>query len=436
MAGAHPRVRASVCRYCLGGALFFWTWAGVQAQESRSPLQWGVALQYRFEFRDNFDWDRTRDDRDGLHLLRTRLQVTWTVAAPVQVFLQVQDARLWGLTVPDRSPFQNPVDIHQAYVDVRWGRQDTVVLRVGRQKMSYGDERILGGFEWSNVAQAFDAVRLMTKAGAWSIHAFVGRRVVPQPDRVDRWDRQDTLGGFYVTASRQATTLDLYLLYRHTTRPVSFHSRMEPGTLREPTLGVRFHRPRAPGRWDATVEGAFQTGRYGRQDIRAYAFAAIVGYTWDVWGQPRIGLEVDGARGDRDPQDGVRETFDNLFPTNHPHYGYMDFLAWQNMWDTRLVMSLNPRPRWSMEVNLHCMGLHRTTDALYNAARRAVRLATGPVDSRTVGTEFDVLVRFTPSPRWQVLAGYSRFWPGAYLRQTGPADPAAFLYGQVNLTVP
>ncbi len=436
MTGTHRLAGASVCRYLLGGVFFFWALTGVRAQESRSPLRWDVALRYRFEFRDDFDWDRTRDDRDGFHLFRTRLQVTWAVAAPLQVFLQVQDARVWGLTAPDRSPFQDPLDIHQAYVDVRWGRPEAVVLRVGRQKLSYGDERVLGGFEWSNVAQAFDAVRLIAKSGAWSFHAFVGRRVVPHPDRLDRWDRQDTLGGFYTTWTRKSMTLDLYLLYRHTDRPVAFHSRMEPGALREPTLGFRARWPRAPGRADATVEGAFQTGRYGRQDVRAYAWAAVVGYTWDVWGRPRLGLEVDGATGDQDPRDGVRETFDNLFPTNHPHYGYMDFLAWQNLWDVRLMVNLSPHPRWSVEANLHRMGLHRTTDALYNAARRAVRLAPGPVRSRTVGTELDALVQWTPSPRFQVLVGYSRFWPGAYLRQTGPADPATFVYGQVHVVLP
>jgi len=426
----------NVAPYLVGLSLCLGVPTGVQAQAARRPLQWGAALQYRFEFRDNFDWDRTRDDRDGFHLLRTRFQVTWTVAAPLQVFLQVQDARLWGLHVTDRSPFQNPLDVHQAYLDIRWGPKEAVIFRIGRQKLSYGDERLLGGFEWSNVAQAFDAARLMTRAGAWSLHAFVGRRVVPRPDRLDRWDRQDTLGGLYTTWTRPPMNLDLYLLYRHTTRPVVFHSRMEPGTLREPTLGFRVRWPRAPGRVDATVEGAFQTGRYGRQDIRAFAWAAVGGYTWDVWGRPRAGLEVDWASGDRDPGDGVRETFDNLFPTNHPHYGYMDFLGWQNMWDVRLTASLNPHPRWSVEANLHRMGLHRTTDALYNAARRAVRLAAGPVEASTVGSEVDILIRWTPSARGQALLGYSRFWPGAYLRQTGPADPGTFIYVQLNVALP
>ncbi len=62
---------------------------------------------------------------------------------------------------------------------------------------------------------------------------------------------------------------------------------------------------------------------------------AIVGYTFDHAWRPRIGFEFDYASGDRDSTDNKRRTFDNLYPTNHLFYGYMDFVSLQNFNDYR-----------------------------------------------------------------------------------------------------
>lgn len=67
-------------------------------------------------------------------------------------------------------------------------------------------------------------------------------------------------------------------------------------------------------------------------DHEALAASVGGGYTCaKTFGTPRLGLEYNFSSGDHDPTDGKNETLDNLFPTNHKHYGYMDFLGWRNI---------------------------------------------------------------------------------------------------------
>ena len=79
------------------------------------------------------------------------------------------------------------------------------------------------------------------------------------------------------------------------------------------------------------AEAAKQFGNSGRLDVDAQMAVGIIGYTFPVGWKPRASFEFDYASGDNDSSDGDRETFDNLHPTNHLFYGYMDFVSLQNI---------------------------------------------------------------------------------------------------------
>ena len=49
-------------------------------------------------------------------------------------------------------------DVHQAYVRVGGAREFPLSLKLGRQEMSYGDERLIGAFDWNNIGRVFDGV--------------------------------------------------------------------------------------------------------------------------------------------------------------------------------------------------------------------------------------------------------------------------------------
>ena len=197
--------------------------------------------------------------------------------------------------------------------------------------------------------------------------------------------------------------------------------------------------------------GDFKDLRLGansaRLDHEAFAAIAQGGYAFhEAWGQPRLGLEYSFASGDSNPTDGAHETFENLFPTNHKFYGYMDFLSLQNLHNVRGILQLKPHARLSLAVEGHGFWLADTHDNFYNVAG-APRGGTGatagdnyginPGYSAFLGTELDVIAGYALTRFAQLEAGYGHFFHGDYIAQslaapTHGSRDADYFYAQLN----
>ena len=157
------------------------------------------------------------------------------------------------------------------------------------------------------------------------------------------------------------------------------------------TLGGRAVKKFAAGsaRVDATMEGYYQfgeiadtstTGRLpvvGVMDIEAYAFHIDGGVTLPVPMAPRLSAEFNTASGEV-AGDGKFGGFDQLYPTNHIHFGYMDRMSWKNMNHLAFGLQLRPNKDSHFEVTGHLFSLQETTDGLYHAGQSALGFATNP----------------------------------------------------------
>ena len=158
-------------------------------------------------------------------------------------------------------------------------------------------------------------------------------------------------------------------------------------------------------------------------------FVAQGGYIFaDWWATPRLGLEYSYSSGDSNPNDGRHGTFDNLFPTNHKFYGYMDFASLQNIQDVRGIFQLKPTTRMCVALEGHGFWLANTHDNFYNVAGAprggiaATPAGTGyginPSYSDFLGTELDVIAGYAVTRFAQLEAGYGHFFTGNYIQQS------------------
>ena len=98
---------------------------------------------------------------DAYDLTRFRLNLEVAPKKWVRVFVQGQDARALGIDPSHlNSTLKDAFDLRQAYLEFKVGDQDGVSLRVGRQELIFGAERLVGTLDWNNTARSFDAVRL------------------------------------------------------------------------------------------------------------------------------------------------------------------------------------------------------------------------------------------------------------------------------------
>ena len=430
----------------------------------------GTQVRLRYEVRDNFAIAGTKGSVDFLHngtnvdnayfLDRIKPHIGYTA----EWFSAFVEGRSSGSTADRRNP--NPesdgvFDLHQAYVTVGNHKEFPLSVKVGRQELSYGDERIIGAFGWNNIGRVFDAAKLRWQTPWFGADFFSGRVILPRDNHFNMPNDYDWFSGMYAGSKlipKQLT--EFYLLSRNTS--AQSPNAIAPGVPGAPsardiyTVGLRMKsNPGEFGPWDYLGEFMGQFGHFNDPALPAtsdrslehLAYALVVngGYTWtDSPWTPRLGFEYAHASGDGDPHDNKHETFENLFPTNHKFYGYMDFLSLQNIHDVRLMTSVKPLPRITLLGEAHAFWLADTHDSLYTAAgarRGGITTTPGtgyginPQYSSFVGSELDFISTYAFSPQGTIELGYGRFFRGDYLKDSlakvGSAD-ANWFYAQLN----
>lgn len=459
----------------------------VTLAEGKVALDFNVRARVEYR-RNTFDFNSLTDtaNDDTFLLTRYRVGAKYTISPTLSFYAQAQDAREYDSKRPNvayvnAAEGDARADLRQLYVDIGDPRDSGWSYRLGRQMVAYGDQRLIGGFEWNNVARVFDGAKAVYNwADQRTTFDLLALSVVTPgettPERVksyksDRSDLDDIFLGAYVQNSGfiKNTKADLYLLYRGKTENSPNYVVAAPtfgaGNIRAfdvpekiYTLGFRLQNISiAPLKgFDYIVEGAYQWGKarpglpattvtgFDWFDHRAYAFHAETGYTWErVKFVPRLGVEYNYASGDKNPSDTKNEGFLNLFHTNHLHFGYMDVFSWKNM--SSVAATFRARPfiyvdhsikKAILRLDYHWFSLARTTDLWYRANAIAI---VRPTASRTgvlpkdAGEELDATLTWSPSPPYEVLLGWSHFKAGDYLAATGRADDATFAYTQLTL---
>ncbi len=404
-----------------------------------------IQERFRFEARNNnFDFNSGVDSLtdDSWLLNRFRIGVAIKPVDWLKIYAQGQDSR--------ESEGDDQFDLRQAYLQLG---PKSVNATIGRQTLVYGDERLVGISEWNNFTRTFDAAKLHYEQGKFSVDVFASTVVYIIRDEFDYSDlfngaethRDQIFSGIYgSTTAVDPLTIDLYVLILDERNPTVIvpgitypgTSLSTPGTRTDfATIGTRLKAdPKKLNGWEYEGEFAFQTGQVS--DLNLTAFAAHIGggYNFKCPWTPRLFAEYNFASGDHNSTDGDIETFQNLFPTNHPKYGFMDLFSWQNLHNPELSLRVKPIKPLTLELDGHAFWLADTNDAWYRAnGTTRVRPIT-PSASNYVGAEIDLLATYQPAKFLTFVAGYSHFFAGDYLADTGPSDDADFGYVQAIIS--
>ncbi|WP_395748118.1 alginate export family protein [Prosthecobacter sp.] len=404
-------------------------------------LKWNFQARTRAETRNNtYDFDSSRNSvtDDTFLLMRVRLGVEWQPEDWIKIAVQGQDVRE-AFSKRVNVPLQNGAEGDDTFdlrlASIELGRAKGLSVKMGRQVLSYGDERLVGPLEWQNFSRTFDAVKLHYQAPTWWLDAFTSSvvRIRRSQFNLSDWvddaaTRNQFFSGLYFSSQFlpfQAT--DLYAFH--------LHEETATGTSNFVTLGTR-HKgdPTKLKGWDYSVELVGQVGQVSGKSLTAYAYHLEGGYNWlkHPW-KPRLALEYSAGSGDSDPNDGQNHTFQNLFPTNHPPYGFMDTFSWQNMQNVVLRMAAQPHPKVKTTLDFHSFWLTTTGDAWYRANGTTRVRAINPNANSHAGCELDFTINAKLTPHLDMLFGYSHFFAGAYLAATGPSDDADFAYWMLTL---
>ena len=156
--------------------------------------------------------------RNGYWLQRYMFHVDTRVSRRLRLYGELKSGIEVGRAGGPRPPDEDQLDVHQGFIDVSFG---PLTVRVGRQELAFGSQRLVAVREGPNMRQTFDAVDLVVVRGRWRVDG-LGAGYVSTEDGLfdDSAHTGRSLWGVYAVRSLdQADTkgMDLYYLgYRRT----------------------------------------------------------------------------------------------------------------------------------------------------------------------------------------------------------------------------
>ena len=210
-------------------------------------LTFGGQVRIRAEYRDPTSYTNTPASRRDVDLFmeRVRLNFKVDVTDDIEVFIQPQDQRIWGEEASVLTDTKN-MDLHQGFVEVRNLLSEPLTVKAGRFEMAYGDQRLVSPLDWSNIARAWDGVKV--KYGPpkeWWVEGFY----TFIRDGVSASQDSDFYGIYSSYVGVEAHEFDAYIFgrnFRNDAAPTGLTG--EVGDLRDTTAGARVKTSCCP-RW-------------------------------------------------------------------------------------------------------------------------------------------------------------------------------------------
>jgi hypothetical protein len=387
-----------------------------------------LQTEWRLRGEERINNDFNNLDANNPHDSHSRLRLGFSYKGDgYTAFLQPQWAVVDNTHWANATGTHHDLDIHQGFVDIKsaYGR-----WRLGRQEMLFGDARLIGNGNWSAIGRSFDGARLTLsdKRTSTDVFATVLGHAYPKTN-------QPVLAGVYGAVRRSPSlSYDVYALYK--TMPVTAATNQQIVTIGTRPVWVPARRV------DTKLEAVYQFGTNEARPVSAWAYAIVAGYTFPGRAGLRVGIERDAASGGNPTGTGTYQTFDQIFPTNHQHYGIIDLVGWRNMEDWRITASAKPADKLTVQLDGHFFSLQNAHDFWYgdggrtvvNAAGKPFRDPTGAA-GKDLGVEFDAQATYRLSKMVSLGAGYARFVPGDFVKATngGRADTSDWFYLMAEL---
>ncbi|MFO0929763.1 MAG: alginate export family protein [Gemmataceae bacterium] len=401
----------------------------------------GGELRGRFDYEKNGQRSnqpnlprRVRGIDDPYDLYRARVYTDLMITNRFRVYAEFISALNPDYRVPplviDRDPGDllnlfaeiSPLDINDAPV---W-------IRIGRQELLFGSQRLISPLDWANTRRTFQGIKAYWHSESDWLDAFLVQPVLPNRYEFDWVDNNVTFAGLWYTHRfGKASSFDLYYLMLDDTTRSAVGENGVRGVKTVHTWGARSAGIKDNWMWD--LEAMVQGGDFSNQSLFAHAITTGAGYDFkDAWGTPQLWLYYDYASGDPTPGKGnLHQTFEQLFPFGHYYFGWLDLVGRKNINDFSAYMTVFPTKWMFTQVQVHNFYLDSGRDALYGANGVALRQDKTGRAGKHVGQELDFIVNFHLSNHSDLLFNYSHMFAGSFLKRTATnsyqaMDPQAF----------
>lgn len=319
-------------------------------------------------------------------------------------------------------------DVFQVFADykLRLTQKQFIMLRLGRQQLAFGANRLVGLREGPNIRRSFDMGRLIYKVNRSKIEAFYGREVMPLFEAFDNdfslFNHEavnDKLWGIYFHFPTRV------LGGRHEFYYLGFQSKNVAfnevaGKETRHTIGMRRF-GNLTKEWTFNTEIIYQFGEAGGNRINAFSVASDGRYMLsDFRWKPNIGLKLEYASGDQNAGDGKVQSFNPMF-VNPAYYSLAGTITPVNLVSVHPFVGAKPSEKLRIYAEWAMFWRASVQDGLYRPTRFINRPADGN-KSRNIGHQFGLIAKYEANRHLSFDLNASYFIAGNFLQQSGAAE--------------
>lgn len=400
----------SIKSYCL--LLLFGMGISTQAQELEANLQ----MRPRYEYRNGFKGLMLENELPTSFVTqRTRLNFNFK-QEKISAKLTFQNVRTWGDVKTITNDDKNGVMLFEA-----WGQYDFNAnwsSRMGRQVLSYDNQRIFGEIDWIQQGQSHDALVVMYKKGKNKLDLGAALNA----------DAEGLYRDLYVTNYKNMqyawfhtdfNALQMSLLALNTgfqyEEPVTTDLKVDYSQ----TFGTYLKYKK--NKFDADLGVYGQTGKgklvTNNTSVSAYNIGLNVNYAFTDKVKAGLGYELISGKDQTDTDDKIK-SFNPVFGTNHAFNGLMDYFYVGNHKNTvglqDVFLKFNyASDKWKFNVTPHMfMTAADVIDPLN---------VTKTMDSY-LGTEVDLVASYQLGKNIGISAGYSQMFASDTMEAIKPGS--------------
>lgn len=370
-----------------------------QDQNKENSFSMSAQIRPRAEYRNGVMSPRNEGAKPATFINnRARLSMEYK-RSDLTLKMSAQHVGVWG---QDPQIDKNGRFIlNEAWARLNFGKG--FFTQIGRQTLSYDDERILGGLDWNVAGRYHDALKLGYENQKHHLHLILAFN---QND-------EKVIGGTYYQKGAQPYK-NMQTIWYNYTAPKNFTGSLlfmnlglETGDAAIQKSNTRYLQTMGTyltykiGSWDLNGAFYYQCGKNQLASDVSASMWSIRG-NWNISSKWGLILGSDHLSGDR--QDSKKyEAFDPLYGTHHKFYGAMDYFyatLFTNglnpgVWDNQVGIAFKPGKTTLLTLNYHYFAA--TTDVDWN----------GKNYDRGLGSEFDLQIDWTLAKDVKLSAGYS-----------------------------
>lgn len=392
----------------------------------------GGDIRYQYQWFKNENWGESPTDNDGFILTRYLVHADFHAGRYFRTFVQLQSSLANGKAEPSSPVDENQLDLHQAFADVvlPFQHSQTLTLRLGRQELLYGSQRLVAVREGPNNRQSFDAARLIYTNHSWKGDVFFSRFVQSKPQLFDDGFNKNTrFWGAYGVKNQVPllNNVDVYYfgLWKKT-------AKFDDGAGRElrHSIGSRIWLGKKFWRYD--VEGLYQFGDFAGKNIDAWTFSVNTGYKFsNTRLKPEIGIKTELISGDATYGDNKLQTFNPLFPRGG-YFGLVSLIGPANLVDIHPSFSLELSKRLFLCTDYDIFSRYSRHDGIYGP--NVVMIYSGKnSNKKSIGQQCSAYLEYTPNNFLYFRGEFTWFKAGAFLKEVGPGKDILFTATTVQL---